>query len=207
MGVTGTVVIYLILGGVVAGVLALREGVGVQILGWVVLWPIYAPFAVASEPPAAPGPRPPTPAGEPLRAAVCGLRSALTDLAPGDLFGAELAQVDAVGAALGRSESRLAELEALLGSPPFQEAAVAAALGDCERRHGAADPRTRSVRARLRNIGRLQRMRDAARAELEGAALKLEEVSSQVRLLAFSEGAPDEVGALLEELSALMAAC
>src|SRR5207237_259959 len=82
-------------------------------------------------------------------------------------------------------------IDTLLGTEEFDLSAAREALQRLSARGiPESDPRHQSVGVRVRNIERLQGIRDRTLEDLERIALKLEEMSSRLKLLRFA-GRPD----------------
>jgi hypothetical protein len=115
----------------------------------------------------------------------------------------EIERLRGLTGALGGLVKRLAEMDALLGSPEFDARQAAATLEDLLRRgQGDDDARVESVKNRLRNIARLQEMHRRTGEQLERALLKMEEMSSQLLLLQFAEGPEVDVVDRVREIAA-----
>jgi hypothetical protein len=211
MTAIGTAVIYLVLGAVVAAALLLREEQAAPsrkaalALGALLFWPLLAPF-LASGPVAGKSPR--KPAVVRLGVLPAELLASLEHLPPlaEEMLAPELARIRGLEGATGRMSQRLREMDALLATAEFDRSAAQAALSALEGRHVAdSDPRVQSVRARLRNIDRLQTMRTRTGDNLERVVLKLEEMSSQLQLLRFAGGGDAEAVHLLKEIAGSVA--
>ena len=225
MGIIETALIYGLLGAVVAAALALRAGRtrslgwGLQVVVWLLLWPLFAPLVLGGDEtgPASPSPtsgqgpgtRPglkPGLALDPrLRAAEERLLGALGHLGgvTHALLAPEIERLRGLTGALGGIVKRLAEMDALLGSPEFDARQAAATLEDLVGRgHGDDDARVESVKNRLRNIARLEEMHRRTGEQLERALLKMEEMSSQLLLLQFADGPEVDVVERVREIAA-----
>lgn len=207
-----TAILYGLVGLCIATALVLREdrrSVSHRALGFIAgaaFWPLFAPMllgAGAERQP--PGRTTTTSAFAPrIRAAE---EQLLTAIGHGEgiaeeVLGAEVARVRAVAGQMASMERRVHEMDELLRTPEFDAESARIALGDLSARGVSPDdPRVQSVRARLRNIERLRSMRDRTCADLERIILKLEEMSSRLRLLRFA-GRPDaEVVQLIKEVA------
>jgi hypothetical protein len=205
MGVVETCILYLLLGTVVAVALVLRaEGRGrgarvVTFVAGVFFWPVFAPFLLS---PPRSGAAAVTP---PARAAQERLRAALGQVEglAADVLRPEVARLRGLVDAMGKMEARVAEMDALLGTPEFDRAVAAGQLEALSRRGlPPEDPRVQSVQARLRNMERLGAMRERTAADLERVVLQLEEMGSRLQLLKFA-GRPDaELVELLQSVAA-----
>lgn len=229
MGIIETALIYGLLGAVVAAALGLRAERahpfyrGGQFLVWWLLWPLFAPMllggreAGATSAATAAATSAPSPSGggtglksglalDPrLRAAEERLLGALGCLGgvTHTLLTPEIERLRGLSGALGGLAKRLAEMDALLGSPEFDARQAAATLEDLLRRgQGDDDARVESVKNRLRNIARLQEMHRRTGEQLERALLKMEEMSSQLLLLQFAEGPEVDVVDRVREIAA-----
>ncbi|MFZ5468742.1 MAG: hypothetical protein ACOZIN_04815 [Myxococcota bacterium] len=208
MGIAGTLVIYAVLGVCVAVALVLREerrgahGAAVFLLA-LFFWPVFAPVLLGGAP-ASSSPEKNGRLTPRIRAAEEQLLAALGKVegVAEEVLVPEVTRVRAVAGQLASMERRVQEMDELLRSPEFDGAAAEAVLADLLRRGVAeGDPRVLSVRARLRNTERLKEMRRRGADDLERVLLKIEEMSSQLRLLKFA-GRPDaEVVQLVKEVA------
>jgi hypothetical protein len=213
MSIGATAIVYTILGLVVATAFELHreEALSLTVVGAFVMrtacWPFFAPMLLGAPeqrraaPPhrhnAAPGRR----VDEAERSLLAALES-LDGLA-GDLFAPQRERICEMADSLRKMRERIAEMDALLASTEFDEAraeqTLEAVLADGT---DGRDERADSVRARLRNIGRLKKMRAALNADFERAILKLDEISSQMLLLKFADHPEQEVGELIGDIAA-----
>jgi hypothetical protein len=206
MGIVETCILYLLLGGVVAVALVLRaEGKGrvaraVTFVAGVFFWPVFAPFLLSAAQPAAPE----APVTPPARAAQSRLLAALGQVEglAADVLRPEVARLRGLVEAVGKMETRVAEMDALLATPEFDRAAASGQLEALARRGlPPEDARVQSVQARLRNMERLVAMRERTAADLERVVLQLEEMGSRLQLLKFA-GRPDaELVELLQSVA------
>ena len=114
----------------------------------------------------------------------------------------EVARVHGLAGSMTAMEQRVREMDALLATSEFDAAAAGAALAQLEARGLAEDdPRLESVRSRLRNIDRLRQMRNRTGDDLERIVLRLEEMSSQLRLLEFAGRSDAEVVQAIKEIA------
>ncbi len=216
MGITETAIIYTILGAVVAAAFRLAHGgsagpitqTGLFALR-TVCWPFFAPMLLASgdassnsarraPPPAASQ----TPRVDEAEQRMLGALDSLEGVA-GDLFEPQRRRVEELTASLRTMQARLGEMDALLATTEFDEDraqhTLEAILADNGERN---EERAESVRARLRNIGRLKKMRARLNAEFERAILKVDEMSSQMLLLRFADHPEREVSELIGDIAA-----
>lgn len=203
MGVVETCIVYLLLGGVVAVALVLRaDGKGrsaraVTFVAGVFFWPVFAPFLLSPAHRAAPV-TPPTRAAQSRLLAALGQVEGLA----ADVLRPEVARLRGLVEAVGKMETRVAEMDALLATPEFDRAAASGQLEALARRGlPPEDARVQSVQARLRNMERLAAMRERTAADLERVVLQLEEMGSRLQLLKFA-GRPDaELVELLQSVA------
>jgi hypothetical protein len=195
-----------------------------------VLWPFFAPLLLGRSFEAEPSAARAWPArdqgGDPrVNQAEQRLLDALASLdgIAEDVLGSQMEHVRDLTGSLAAMARRVGEMDELLATGEFdQERAQAAleAIGQQEdQQEDGADPDTAdmhtadmhaadmqarrdSVRARLRNIRRLKQMRHASSADLERAILKIEEISSQIRLLRFADRPEHEVSGLIQDIAA-----
>jgi hypothetical protein len=203
MGIVETCILYLLLGGVVAVALVLRaEGKGkgaraVTFVAGLFFWPVFAPFLLSSAHPAAR-------VTLPARAAQSRLLAALGQVEglAADVLRPEVVRLRGLVEAVGKMETRVAEMDALLATPEFDRAAASGQLEALARRGlPPEDARVQSVQARLRNMERLAAMRERTAADLERVVLQLEEMGSRLQLLKFA-GRPDaELVELLQSVA------
>ena len=211
MELEGTVVIYSVVGVVVAVAMLLRPAPQLAASAWpawvgclaaIPFWPIYALLLLSSTA-SAPAGRPslgPGRAEDPLRPRIDRLESRLV-AAAGRLSGGaeealrpELKRVRAVADALRRMVDRAAQMEGLLSSPEMDVVEARSRLTDLERAGvDGSDPRIRSLRSREDTIERLQAMRDQTRADAERVLLEIEETVCQLHLLQFAGPSDGEV--------------
>ncbi|HEY8211231.1 MAG TPA: hypothetical protein VIG99_27295 [Myxococcaceae bacterium] len=214
MGVLETGIIYGLIGLAVATALVLRsaessvpERVALFAMG-ATFWPIYAPSLLAPErrgkgegsfdrsPDAAT-------LGERMQAAQAKLLEALAQLeGVAQAVGPEVARVRLVTGQVAAMERRVREIDQLLATEEFDLAAAREALARIAARGiPESDPRYQSLQVRVRNIERLQGIRERTLEDLEKISLKLEEMSSRLKLLRFA-GRPDaEVVQLFKEVA------
>lgn len=147
-----------------------------------------------------------------------------------DLLGSQMDRVRDLTGSLAAMAGRMSEMDELLATDEFDEERAQLALeAICQQEDRPADPssedwssedpssadrlskqahtigihaRRDSVGARLRNIRRLKQMRQALSADLERAILKIEEISSQIRLLRFADRPEHEVSELIQDIAA-----
>ncbi|HZN92123.1 MAG TPA: hypothetical protein VFB81_05440 [Myxococcales bacterium] len=212
MGVLETGIIYGLIGIAVATALVLRSAdesaparVALFTLG-TCFWPLYAPALLAPAKARDPG-RGPSPdastLSERMQAAQARLLDALAQVdGVAQAVAPEVARVRLVTGQVAAMERRVREIDALLGTEEFDLAAARDALQRIAARGiPESDPRHQSLQVRVRNIERLRAIRDRTLEDLERIALKLEEMSSRLKLLRFA-GRPDaEVVQLFKEVA------
>lgn len=212
MGVLETSIIYGLIGLVVATALVLRTGdagaasrVALFALG-TCFWPLYAPSLLGSDRKAGPGSGPAPDAaalGQRMQEAQARLLEALEQVeGVAQAVAPEVARVRLVTGQVAAMERRVREIDQLLATEEFDLDAARAALQRIAARGiPESDPRHQSVGVRVRNIERLSAIRDRTLEDLEKIALKLEEMSSRLKLLRFA-GRPDaEVVQLFKEVA------
>lgn len=210
MGVIETALFYLLIGAAVGSALLLRETrsplfarVAIAALG-VLCWPFFAALLLARAHPAeTAGPR-----GSALELRISQAERVLEqalerlDLATSELVAREVERVRHLVDPLRAMAHRLAEMDALLAAPEFDREQAERRFAALESNARGDDPRLETLRARLRNIDRLEKMRAHTEAALDRALLELEELGAQVRLLKFAGRTDEEV---LERLRAIAA--
>ncbi len=199
MGVLETGVLYLIMGLVCATAILMAGTRSAPLFVLHLLfWPFFAPTLLSSTPPHSS----PVPG---VRGAEGRLLDALSRLdgVAEEVLSPEIARIEQLARTLDGVEGRLLEMDALLGTAEFD---VTRANGLLDELRGRGipddDARVQSVLARRRNIDRLRKMRDTAREDLEGAALKMEEMTAQVRLLGLADRPEGQVIELIREVAA-----
>jgi hypothetical protein len=222
MGLLQTGIFYLLVGVAVGAAAYLREGEGsalsrgLRALLVTCFWPLYLPLLLGGPRAATPatsdraaGPRESERTDPRVQRAAEGLLRGLEQL--GDVSAGvlhpEAARIRALSASLHGMSGRLREMDRLLASPEFDAGAARALLAELSTRTQSrspadGDPRVGSLHTRLRNIERLQTLRDRTAELLERTLLKLEELSSAILLLRFAENPEREVAALVRDLAA-----
>jgi hypothetical protein len=213
MSALGTLVIYVILGLVVAVATALRDGrpaparLAFLFTAGVAFWPLLAPSLFGgAAPPAPSAAASPDGAFEPrIQAAEDQILAALAKVKGGVAAGAlapEAARVRHLAGSLRALATRLGEIDETLGAPELDAPKLEARLADLAARGAAeGDARAASLRARLRSVERLRALRARTHDDLERALFKMEEITSQMLLLKFA-GRPDtEVAGLIDEIA------
>jgi septation ring formation regulator EzrA len=212
MGVLETGIIYGLIGLAVATALVLRSEasspparVALFAMG-TAFWPLYAPALLAPEKSrgrARAGSPDAATLGERMQAAQARLLEALAQVeGVAQAVAPEVARVRLVTGQVAEMERRVKEIDALLGTEEFDLAAAREALARIAARAiPESDPRHQSVQVRVKNIERLHGIRERTLEDLEKIALKLEEMSSRLKLLRFA-GRPDaEVVQLFKEVA------
>lgn len=215
MGLTGTAIIYLLLGLVVASATALREarpGAGRALFLFTVgalFWPLFAATLLgggaASATPGDAGAEGDSAASARIRAAETDMLAALAKVkggVAGEAMAPEAARVRDVASGLRAMAARVVEIEEALRAPGLDPAAIEAQLADVAARGGAeSDPRAQSLRARLRNVERLRGLRARTGEDLERSLFKMEEITSQMLLLKFAGRPEAEVAELIDGIA------
>lgn len=212
MGVLETGIIYGLIGLAVATALVLRSAeasapsrVALFVMG-AAFWPLYAPSLLAPErarEPRRAGSPDAASLGERMQAAQAKLLEALAQVeGVAQAVAPEVARVRLVTGQVAEMERRVREIDALLGTEEFDLAAAREALSRISARGiPESDARWQSLSVRVRNIERLRGIRERTLEDLEKIALKLEEMSSRLKLLRFA-GRPDaEVVQLFKEVA------
>jgi len=213
MGVLETGIIYGLIGLAVATALVLRSAdasapsrVALFVMGSA-FWPLYAPSLLAPERSREPRRRAGSPdasaLGERMQAAQARLLEALAQVeGVAQAVAPEVARVRLVTGQVAEMERRVKEIDALLETEEFDLAAAREALSRISARGiPESDARWQSLSVRVRNIERLHGIRERTLEDLEKISLKLEEMSSRLKLLRFA-GRPDaEVVQLFKEVA------
>jgi hypothetical protein len=97
---------------------------------------------------------------------------------------------------------RAGEMERLLAGPELSRARAERTLEELLAQSPRDDdPRTRSVRARLANIDRLESMKTKTLFALERALLEVEEIGSRMVLLEFADRPEEELLQMIREIA------
>ncbi|MEP7124911.1 MAG: hypothetical protein ABJE95_28540 [Byssovorax sp.] len=215
MGLAGTAIIYLLLGLVVSTATALgeaRPGAGrIAFLFTIgaLFWPLFAPTllggARASSASASAGPNVDAAGDARIRAAEADMLAALAKVkggVAGEAMAPEAKRVRDLASGLRAMAARIVEIEEALRAPGLDPAAIEAQLADVAARGGAeSDPRSLSLRARLRNVERLRALRGRTGEDLERSLFKMEEITSQMLLLKFAGRPEAEVAELIDGIA------
>jgi hypothetical protein len=207
MGIRETSLIYFLVGAVVAVALVIRSDEASRprraLVGaaGLVFWPLFAPVLLGGK---GRGSLSGNAFDARIRGAEAQLISALSRIrgVAEDVVAPEVARVHGLAGAMTAMEQRLREMDVLLATAEFDAGAAGAALARLEERGLAEDdPRLESLRSRLRNIDRLRQMRNRTGDDLERIVLKLEEMSSQLRLLEFAGRSDAELVQVIKEIA------
>ncbi len=221
MGLLQTGIFYLLVGLVVGAAGYLREEEGralsraLRVLLTACFWPLYLPLLLSGSRGATPnvaaagttGARAVDRLDPRVQRAEETLLSGLASLGgfAAGVMQPEVVRIRTLSASLHGLSARLREMDRLLASPEFDAGAARTLLVELSTRRPEArdsDARVGSVQTRLRNIERLQSLRDHTAELLERALLKLEELGSAVLLLRFAENPEREVAGLVRDLAA-----
>jgi hypothetical protein len=191
-----TGLLYVVAGVAVGVAFLVRSDVGasrvILALASVAFWPLLVPALVAPRKARTAAPRPTLEPSSRLAAALAGL-----DGVAGELAIPEIARVRGHAASAGALEGRLQEMDVMLRTPEFDEAAAQRTLADLGRRGlPETDARVLSVRGRIRNIQRLRSLRDQSAENLERVCLQIEEITAQLKLLRFAGRSTTEEAAV-----------
>jgi len=212
MTALGTLVIYVILGLVVATATALRDvrpaalRLAFLFTAGVLFWPLLAPSLLGAASPGPSASASPDGALEPrIQAAEDQILAALARVKGGIAAGAlapEAARVRHLASSLRALATRLGEMDETLRAPELDTARLEARLAELAAKGTLeSDARTVSLRARLRSVERLRALRVRTHDDVERALFKMEEITSQMLLLKFA-GRPDtEVAGLIDEIA------
>jgi hypothetical protein len=212
MSALGTLVLYVILGLVVAVASASRDErptaarLVFLFTAGVLFWPLVAPSLFGG----APAPSMATASGddalaprihlaeEQILAALAKVKGGAAEgpLAP------SATRVRHLAGSLRALVTRLDEIDETLRAPELDAHKLDERLADLASRGCAeGDVRAESLRARLRSVERLRALRARTHDDLERALFKMEEITSQMLLLKFA-GRPDtEVASLIDEIA------
>lgn len=207
MGVPGTLLIYAVVGVVVGVASALRcdksEGLRLFATGFAasIFWPVFLPFLFADKPAKVAKWVGPSRFDARIQHGEARLAEALASLdgVAEDLLAPQRERIRTLGNGLRAMARRSTEMEQLLATPEFDGNATELALAKIP---SEDDPRAASLRARQKNVERLQRMHDQTVEELERALISMEAIGTQMVLLKFVEDPDREALRLLEELAA-----
>jgi hypothetical protein len=210
---SATLVLYAVLGLVVAVATVLREpraANGAARLAFlftagVLFWPLLAPSLFGGAPPPSPAAPPDGALGARIQAAEEQILAALAKVKGGVAEGAlapEAARVRHLAGSLRALATRLGEIDETLRAPELDAARLEERLAELLARGCVeGDARAASLRARLRNVERLRALRARTHDDVERALFKMEEITSQMLLLKFA-GRPDaDVAGLIDEIA------
>lgn len=211
MGALETAIVYAVLGAVVAAALWLQPHNRPRpwsLLLYILCWPLFAPVLFSAEGRAEQRAGEPTQARSSFRDRIAHAEQ-LLDAKLAQLTGAagatlhhETGRIRQLQAALNAMATRLADMDAVLTTPEFDEASARTRL---EQRSASAtsanDPSVASLAARLASIQELKQLRERHLVELERALYRIEEMSSRLAVLRFTEGDSRGADALIDEIS------
>lgn len=206
-----TLVVYLLVGAVVAGAIQLGDASTspTNLPLHVVCWPLFAAVLVApeasTEPPATD--RDALPTGDrdhpDIRRAERKLVDALDRLdGPAeDALEASRQRIRRLVDSLATMQSRLDEMDDMLGRKEFDEEAARRALEEARQQDASSD-RIASAERRLEHVRQLQTMRADLADDLQAALAKVDEIAAQIALLQFADQPARDVSDLIEEIAA-----
>jgi hypothetical protein len=212
MGVRETCIIYLLIGVAVGVAFTLKTGSGgawsraAGCVAGVLFWPLFAPLVLGA---GRSEPRSDAENGGPALDArihraeekLVGALSQVEGVAE-EVIAPEVTRVRGLAGSMASMARRVRDMDALLASQEFDPGVARAALQALAARGvGDADPRAQSIRARLRNIERLEGMRARTADDLERIVLKLEEMSSQIHLLKFAGRSDEELVGMIKGIA------
>jgi hypothetical protein len=197
MHALGTVVIYALVGLAVAITFCLREverplgsRLGIA-CGMIVFWPLLAPMMFTGRTEG--GWKGHETKGFTTTGRVGAMEARLVESlrtlegGAGEVVFAEVARVRGLLGALAAMEVRLGEMDALLGTSEFDDAAAERDLARLTKEAvSEGDPRIASAQARKRHALQLKTMRAKTAADFERALLRVDELASRLRLLRFA---------------------
>jgi hypothetical protein len=214
MGLSGTAIIYALLGLVVASATALREArpragrIAFLFTVGAIFWPLFAPMLLGGRGDAAgddAGAGGDSGGNARIRAAETDMLAALAKVkggVAGEAMAPEAAKVRDLANGLRAMAARMVEIDEALRAPGLDPAAIEAQLADVAARGGSeSDPRAQSLRARLRNVERLRALRGRTGDDLERSLFKMEEITSQMLLLKFAGRPEAEVAELIDGIA------
>ncbi|HVO30326.1 MAG TPA: hypothetical protein VMV18_06305 [bacterium] len=191
MRVPELAVLYALIGAGLAVAVVMRghsAGEGAILLA---LWPLYGPFLVFADAPAGPG----AASGEAAFAAAM-RRAAGTPLAA---LLPEPRAARALARRLRLAETRVAEIDALLRRPEFDEADARARFEELRAR-GDADRAAVTADHRVRNIARLRALRARFARELDEVRELIAQLTTQAEVVRLSGELDDTSAGLVREL-------
>lgn len=218
MGATGTIIVYSLVGLTTAVAHAIARPADSTLVSaarfpmQLALWPFFAPLLLGraidghETPPETSTDHAPRNSANPRIQRLEHQLSEALDTVGGvasELLGEELENIRQLSKSLRKMNGRLEEMETLLASDEFDaqqaEQTLRELLDDPD--IGDSDERIESVRARLRNIERLETMRDNTRHNLDRALLKMEEMISQILLLQFADQPEDQIAENIQQIA------
>ncbi len=222
MGILETLIIYTLIGLVVATAMALSNPQSspltrlATMTSHTLLWPFFAPVLLG-KPDTIPThhhttttPQTPPWTDTRIRDTERALLTALSRLdgIAEEIIAPHTESVKNLTRSLAKMDQRAREMDELLQSPEFDltraQDTLTTLLAHTKNTPNPTTPDTRtdSIRARIRNIERLQTMRERTRTDIERAVLKMEEMSSQILLLRFADHPETDMAHLILEISA-----
>lgn len=204
MGVTGTLIIYAVVGLTVAAWtwMARRHRSywenAVSVLFALAFWPVFLPFAFARPSPRAIAGASSSRFDRRIRDGETRLERALASLegVAEDLLAPQRVHVAKLSDGLRAIARRADEMERLLATPEFDRRRAESLLATTD-----DDGYAERLKKRLENVTRLENLHDDAVRDLERALLQVEEIGSKMVLLRFVEDPDREALRLLEELA------
>ncbi len=220
MGILETLIIYTLIGMVIATAMAISNPQAspliklATITSHTLFWPFFAPVLLGKPNPnpnttthnATPTPQTPPWTDTRIRDAERGLLTALSRLdgIAEEIIAPHTESIKSLTRSLAKMDERAREMDELLQSPEFDPISAQTALNTLleHTKNTEKDTRTESIRARIRNINRLQTMRERTRTDIERAVLKMEEMSSQILLLRFADCPETDMANIISDISA-----
>jgi hypothetical protein len=208
MGITETLIVYGIIGSSVAGAIWLsdKESSALVAMVHMLLWPLFAPmlFEPRASEPGRPVARPTDERADPrLTEVERALMDALETLdgAPEDVLRPEVERVRSLMDSLDDMARRRDDMESMLDEPQFDRERATAVLCELDASDMPDEAHRESVRNRIRHIERLETMHASLSRDIERTLLKLEEMTSQIRLLRFADSPAEEVSNLVRDIT------
>jgi hypothetical protein len=163
----------------------------------VVVWPLWAPFALGSERRTPRSSAPPTGVVERIERALADAVDAVAGTPMSDVFPARVAS--RISAEVARVAAHLEELSALTARAGFDARASAEHLRDLETR-GAPDRAVATARLQHESLHRLRQLQIADAQALDELADLLEALRAQLLLARYSGSSAEGAGAIVAEV-------
>jgi DNA repair ATPase RecN len=209
MGITETIVIYGLVGITVSAAIwlsAAESSSPLEALVHAALWPLFAPTLLEprTERTRQAAPERHRRSESRIEEVESNILTALDALdgAPEDVLRPETNRIRSLLDALDAMAARRDDMCEMLSEAQFDRARATERLEELERSPDADESRLESLRNRIRHIDQLEDMHEALSDDIDRTLLKLEEMTSQIRLLRFAGSPAEEVSDLVRDITA-----